>query len=79
MRTCTVMTYTDGEICRFEVMRGRYHRGDFDVSSAQIIAGYRYAIGNDGMDGAHFLALYSILASMHATPDAPAVPWQTRG
>lgn len=78
MRTCTVMTYTDGKECLFAVMRGPYNErlAEFMAHGATTLAVYRVKSAEIIRDYASWDAMYRQLTARHATPAAPAVLWQ---
>jgi hypothetical protein len=67
MRTCTVMTYTDGTTARYAVMQGPMRGRYFDSNRADIVA--VYTLTGEAPD-------YRDMTAKHATKAAPAVRWQ---
>jgi hypothetical protein len=70
MRTCTVMTFTDGTTSRFKVMRGPMRGRLFNAHAAGVVATYERTACTTTPDD------YTRMTVAHATKAAPPVRWQ---
>jgi hypothetical protein len=68
------MTYTDGRVCRYAVMRGKMRGRYFDAHSATVIAVYEE--NGRPLSPADHHADYQAMTAKHATQEAPPVRWQ---
>jgi len=69
MRTCTIMTFTDGKASRYCVMRGPMSGKAFNAGAADIVATVTLQKPADDQ-------FYLDTTARYATPEAPPVYWQ---